>query len=140
MCNRCKYMKLIIHYHKTVLLTFLILFLSLYNFRDVYQVAQKIPYADKIVHFIMYFGITIVFLFEHYIETWKMNKKDYVMNFYPLILGGIIEIIQGVFTESRSGDWYDFIADLSGIMIANIFFLMIKDVKFFIAVIKFPFK
>jgi len=133
-------MKLIKHYHKTVLLTFVILFLSLYNFEDVYQVAQKIPYADKYVHSIMYFGITIVFLFEHYIETWKMNKKDYVMNFYPLILGGVIEIIQGVFTESRSGNWYDFIADLSGILIANILFLMIKDVKFFIAVIKFPFK
>ena len=69
-----------------------------------------------------------------------MNKKDYVMNFYPLILGGLIEIIQSVFTATRSGDWYDFIADLSGILAANIFFLLIKDVKFFIAVVKFPFK
>lgn len=133
-------MKLIIHYHKTILLTFLILFLSLYNLRGVYHVAQAIPYADKIVHFLMYFGITLVFLFEHYIETLKMDKNDYVMNFYPLILGGLIEIIQSMLTNSRSGDWYDFIADISGILVANVFFLLIKDVKFFIAVIKFPFK
>ncbi len=133
-------MKLIKHYHKTILLTFLILFLSLYSFRDIYRAAQAIPYSDKIVHFLMYFGITLVFLFEHYIETLKMNKKDYVMNLYPLILGGLIEIIQSMFTQSRSGDWYDFIADISGILVANIFFHLIKDVKFFIAVIKFPFK
>ena len=133
-------MKQIIHYHKTILLTFIILFLSLYNFNDVYRAAQAIPYADKIVHLLMYFGITLVFLFEHYIETWKMNKKDYVMNFYPLILGGLIEIIQSLFTQSRSGDWYDFIADISGILVANIVFLMIKDVNFFIAVVRFPFK
>ncbi len=133
-------MKLIIHYHKTILLTFLILFLSLHSFESLRPGVFHFRNADKVIHFLMYFGITLVFLFEHYIETLKMNKKDYVLNIYPLILGGIIEIIQNIFTNSRSGEWYDFIANISGIIIANIIFLFIKDVGFFIKLVKFPVK
>lgn len=129
------------HYHKTLLVTFFVVFLSLANMENIQpQRFYLFKHADKVVHFLMYFGITIVFLFEHYIETWKMQKRDYVMNIYPLLLGGFIEIIQTAFMPYRSGEWYDLIANISGIFAANLLFYFIKDVKLFIWLIRFPFR
>jgi VanZ family protein len=131
-------MKLLKYYNKTILLTILILFLSLANFESVGP-QFRFRYEDKVIHFLMYFGITIVYLFEHYIESGHVNNKSFAINLYPLLLGGLIEIIQARFTSTRSGEWFDFFADLFGIIIANIFFLIIKDKKLFIRIIKFPF-
>jgi VanZ family protein len=32
----------------------------------------------------------------------------------PILYGGLIEIIQAEYFEERSGDWYDFLADVLG--------------------------
>jgi VanZ family protein len=132
-------MKLIMHYHKTILLSFLILFLSLYNFSGISRVIQIFPHEDKVVHFLMYFAIAITVLFEHNLKTGRTDRKRLTVNIYPLILGALLEIIQKVYTVNRSGDWLDFAADISGILAANLIFLLIRDVKFFRRIIRFPF-
>jgi len=132
-------MLLIKHYNKTILLSVLTVLLSLLKFSTGHRVEQLIPHIDKIIHVLMYFGITGVLLFERYLRTCKMDNKVLLMNLYPMILGGSLEIIQNAFTVYRTGDWYDFLADISGILAANIFFLLLKDVKFFRKIIRFPF-
>ncbi|NPA36490.1 MAG: hypothetical protein GXO47_06540 [Chlorobi bacterium] len=130
-------MKLLKYYNKTIILTLIILFLSLARFDNIAH-ELKFEYEDKVIHFLMYFGITVVFLFEHYIIKSRISKKDLIINIYPIFLGGIIEIIQAKFTTTRTGDWYDFLADISGIIIANILFPYIKDIKIFDRILRFP--
>ncbi len=68
-------MQVIRHYNKTILLSVLTVILSLYKIGDVHKVEQLFPYIDKVVHFLMYFAITIAFLLERYIRTRRMGKK-----------------------------------------------------------------
>jgi len=132
-------MLIIKHYNKTILLSALTVILSLCNFNTEGRVEQIFPHVDKIIHFLMYFGITSTLLFERYFRTCRMGKNVFLMNLYPLMLGGSLEIIQNLFTVYRSGDWYDFIADITGILAANVFFLLLKDVKFFRKIVRYPF-
>jgi len=132
-------LQVIKNFNKTILLSTLIMLLSLYRFSGVHRVEQLFPHFDKIVHFLMYLSISGAILFEGYIRIGRMDKRIFLLNLYPLILGGSLELIQKTFTVYRSGDWCDFIADVSGILAANIFFYLLKDVKFFRNIIRFPF-
>jgi len=128
-------------YNKTIILTLVILFLSLYN------VNKIIPHSfyffkneDKVIHLLMYFAITIVLLFESYLANPKSIYKIYRLNLIPFALGGAIELFQEYLTQYRSGDWIDFFADVAGIILADILFKYIKDYSFFKKAVKFPFQ
>ena len=70
---------------------------------------------DKIVHFSFYFILTLLFL--------RSLKKE-IKNKYAIVMvlsfvyGIIIELLQDNFTSSRKGDFYDVIANLTGIVCA----------------------
>lgn len=88
-----------------------------------------IPYFDKIVHFLMYFVFSWLFLYENFHSNIAKKKKPikiYLITiFLSLIIGGIIEIIQSDFTTYRSGnifDWYfDMAGSITAIAIAELF-------------------
>ncbi len=75
--------------------------------------------ADKIVHFLMYFGLAGVASFNYI-----FYKKGHIIILklvvfailVPIIYGGVIEIIQAEYFPGRSGDWYDFLADALGVL------------------------
>lgn len=73
--------------------------------------------TDKIVHFLMYFGLAGVASFN-YIYAKKGNiiilKLIAFAILIPIVYGGLIEIIQHEYFIGRSGDWYDFLADALG--------------------------
>lgn len=73
--------------------------------------------ADKIVHFLMYFGLSLVASFN-YIYDKSGNiiilKLIIFAICIPILYGGLIEIIQDNYFQGRSGDWYDFLADTLG--------------------------
>ena len=92
---------------------------------------------DKLIHFLMYFGVSIAFLFEHYIKSSKTDTGFFLFNLYPILLGGFIEIMQSVLTNYRSGDWHDFLADVFGVIFANIMFFLIKNNKLVLRYINF---
>ena len=87
----------------------------------------------------MYFAITIVLLFESYLANPKSIYKIYRINLIPFALGGAIELFQEYLTQYRSGDWFDFFADVAGIILADISFKYIKDYTIFKKAVKFPF-
>ncbi|MDR1091539.1 MAG: VanZ family protein [Prevotella sp.] len=73
--------------------------------------------TDKIVHFLMYFGLSVVASFNYiYDKKGKiiMLKLVVFAVLIPIIYGGLIEILQAEYFTERSGDWYDFLADVSG--------------------------
>lgn len=72
---------------------------------------------DKIVHFLMYFGLAGVASFNY---IYDKNGKIIILKLFafailiPILYGGLIEIIQDRYFPERSGDWYDFLADTMG--------------------------
>ncbi|WP_108822479.1 VanZ family protein [Dysgonomonas sp. Marseille-P4361] len=73
--------------------------------------------ADKIVHFLMYFGLSLVASFNY---IYDKNGNIIILKLIifaiciPILYGGVIEIIQDNYFQGRSGDWYDFLADTLG--------------------------
>ncbi len=73
--------------------------------------------TDKIVHFLMFFGLAGVASFNYiYDKKGKIIILKLIVFaiFIPILYGGIIELIQAEYFPDRSGDWYDFLADISG--------------------------
>lgn len=77
---------------------------------------NEIPNLDKLVHFCMYFGLSsiiwIEYLWHHTSVSWRQILPRVI--FFPILLSGLIEILQENCTATRSGDWLDFIANSIG--------------------------
>ncbi len=73
--------------------------------------------TDKIIHFLMYFGLSIVASFNY---IYDKKGKIIILKLVafavlvPIVYGGLIEILQAECFAGRSGDWYDFLADVLG--------------------------
>lgn len=74
-------------------------------------------HMDKVVHFLMYFGLSFVASFGYIygekgrIIILKMIVFAFIL---PILYGGLIEVLQYRYFEGRSGDWFDFLADFLG--------------------------
>lgn len=94
-------------------------------------VPDKLFQYDKLVHFAMFFGLSAAVFIDYY---WKHKGKPNGYKWLifgliiPVIYGGLIEVAQENFF-SRSGDWYDFIADTMGSMSATIIALFYVYIK-----------
>jgi VanZ family protein len=72
---------------------------------------------DKIAHFLMYFGLSIVASFNY---IYDRKGKIIILKLVafavliPIVYGGLIEILQAEYFVDRGGDWYDFLADVLG--------------------------
>jgi len=92
----------------------------------------KIPYFDKIVHFIWYFILYI--LWYSYLLNRKytfIKLKARVLIFIIIIIFGfIIELLQKYFFIKRSAEITDFYADILGALMALFFFFKLYQSKF----------
>jgi VanZ family protein len=85
--------------------------------------------TDKIVHFLMYFGLSIVASFNY---IYDKNGKIIILKLVvfailvPILYGGLIEILQADYFSERNGDWYDFLADVSGSLVTLPFSLRFR--------------
>lgn len=73
---------------------------------------------DKLVHFLMYFGLAIVTSFNYiYLDNGHIIILKYIAFalLLPVLYGGLIEIIQSEYITERSGDWFDFLANTIGV-------------------------
>lgn len=114
-------LKRFLNYPVSLLLLCVILYLSLFrpSGDDAFKLFAGI---DKVVHFIMYAGLSAVMWFEHY---WSHKKIKYmhilVMSFFiPVLFSGVIELLQSRLTTYRSADFYDFVFNVIGVVFANV--------------------
>jgi VanZ family protein len=84
----------------------------------------NIPHLDKIVHFLMYFGLMSVIIFEHR-KSINGSTQLILIALIPFTYGILIEILQLTITTSRSGNFYDVLANSTGIIISVIIWLLI---------------
>lgn len=114
--------KLFFNYWKSIINGFLILFLSFAAPSTFSEIPPfEFTYPDKIVHIIMYGALTMALLLD-FKKNNNLNSKK--LNFvlfcilFPIIYGGVIEIVQSAYFPPRTGDWFDWIADIIGVMMA----------------------
>lgn len=74
--------------------------------------------ADKVVHFMMFFAMAFAYHFD-----FRRGKKPVdearLMGWIFVSLsafGGLIELAQWKMRMGRSGDWYDLLADIAGVV------------------------
>lgn len=83
---------------------------------------NEIPYIDKVVHVCMYGGLASTIWFEYLRAHRSLGKM--ALGFgavaFPILMSGIIEILQETCTENRGGEWLDFAANTTGVVLAAI--------------------
>ncbi len=92
---------------------------------------NDIKLIDKWVHMVMYGG-TCTVLWIEYIRHHK--SPDYEnLGFWaiaaPIIMSGIIELLQAYCTTNRNGDWYDLLANSIGVLMAALIGMILFKTK-----------
>jgi len=77
------------------------------------------PNIDKVVHLCMYFGLTIVLLYENRM-TVKGLRSFVLLAIFPLAYGILMEFLQSWLTTTRHAEFFDAVFDFIGIIIALI--------------------
>jgi len=103
------------HYPLSLLTVVAVLALSLLPIGRV-ELVEDVPLADKWTHMVMYGGLTAVIWAEyarrHRRACWTRLLTWGVAA--PIVLGGVLELMQKYCTTYRSGEWLDFAADSLG--------------------------
>ena len=79
-------------------------------------IAQSFEHKDKIVHIGIYIVYTLVWFIYFNFNQKKANYKKVVL--FAFATGVLIELLQGAFTQNRSADVLDVVANSIGIAIA----------------------
>ena len=88
----------------------------------------SINFLDKWTHLVMYGGTCSVIWIEYLRSHRRMEWRKLFLFAWllPVIMGGIIEIVQEQCTATRSGEWLDFAADAVGCTLAIAIGLLVK--------------
>ena len=110
----------------SILVALIILYLSLASsdtFKNVPLI--DIPNFDKVVHFLMYFGLMSVIIFENR-RTIKSNKQLFLISLIPFFYGILMELLQSALTSTRSCSFFDAAFDAIGIIASILLWLRLK--------------
>ncbi len=116
-------------YWRTLLIICFILFLSLMNVNKVIHHPEIFfKHFDKFAHFVMYFTLSFIFFIENYSNKNALRKYWVIID--TIFIGIVIEFLQYILTNYRSGNIYDAIFNCIGVFAGSILFLLMKDIKF----------
>jgi len=127
-------MTFLLHFWKSGVIALIILVASCVNFgsSDI-PPHFEIPFADKIVHFMMYFVLTAVVSLDilRYRKTkYKLLKFLALATIIAIFFGGVMELAQHFLTVSRQGDILDFAANATGASTATFaYYFTIVSIK-----------
>jgi len=99
----------------SILTALIIMYLSMANSHTFDDVHIKVPNFDKLVHFCMYLGLMSVIILEN-LKIIKSARNLFIIGLIPLSYGIIIEIMQSTLTSTRTGSFFDALADAAGII------------------------
>jgi len=110
----------------SILVATVIAFLSLVNGNKLNGLPLiRFHNSDKVVHFIMYFVLMAVILWENR-NGLRRNRLIFLVGLIPFFFGLILELLQNLIATSRSGSIYDLLFNLAGIIFAIISFLLAR--------------
>ncbi|RKD86209.1 VanZ like protein [Mangrovibacterium diazotrophicum] len=104
----------------------MILILCLMPASDLPKV-ERIPNLDKIVHFTLYFVLSVSELITIKLQKTKINSAFVIIGFF---LGSfLIEVLQGILPFNRSFSMLDLVANLSGLLGGLLFYRFVISEK-----------
>lgn len=108
------------HYPFSIMAILAIWFLSF--FTPPHTPLEQINNFDKVVHICMYGGLSSLLWIEYLIRHATIQKGHLIVGgiLLPILMSGCIEILQSCCTENRSGDWLDFAANCTGVLLASL--------------------
>jgi len=92
--------------------------------------AQPVVNFDKLVHSLMFSGLSGVIFFDatSYLRFPISKKRIFWGVFlFPLVIGGLTEILQASLPINRTGDWFDFLFNAIGIVFGTGVALLINN-------------
>lgn len=121
--------KLLKQFRFTVLCVLLIWYLCLFRPPHIHTF-DNILFFDKWVHISMYLGTCSVFWVEYLYSQhhWSTTRLAIVAIICPIAMSGVIELAQEYLTTYRSGDWVDFAANSTGVLLALVVLWVMKKV------------
>lgn len=81
------------------------------------KMAEEVPLADKWVHMVMYGSLSLVVWYEHTRRCRQRASHGFLLVWAlaaPILMGGLMELMQAYLTTVRSGEWLDFVANSIG--------------------------
>ena len=95
----------------SILVALIILYLSLANSHTFDKVPLiNIPNIDKVIHFMMYFGLMSVIILENRKNVINTDHL-FLTGLIPFFYGILMEILQATLTVTRTGSFFDAMAD-----------------------------
>jgi VanZ family protein len=113
----------------SIIVALIILYLSLANSQDFEKIPLvDIPDFDKVIHLGMYFVLMSVIIFENR-KTIINTSRLFLTGLIPLFYGVLMEILQATITLTRSGSFFDALADAAGVLLSILLWVWIKPLK-----------
>lgn len=107
-------MKRALHYWETIVVAAVILYGSL--IREPYFQLPQVSNSDKWAHMLMYMVLGGALLWDMWRD--RLGHKWFALAVaLPIVYGGLIEILQENFFYPRTGDWWDWLADIAGTLV-----------------------
>lgn len=108
----------------------LIWYLSIWFLPPDYIEMPSINFLDKWTHLVMYGGTCAVIWVEYLRCHRQMNWRKLFWRAWvaPIVMGGVIELVQKYGTTNRSGEWLDLAADAVGVTLAVVIGLGAKRI------------
>ena len=100
----------------------LIWLLSFLPFSEM-KTLEDVPFVDKWTHAVMYGGTCSV-IWTEYVRrhlTLDSEKLFFYAWLLPILMSGVIELMQEYCTTYRSGEWLDLVANSIGVSLAVIY-------------------
>jgi VanZ family protein len=119
-------MKFITSFWKTIIWGCVVLFLSLFSGKHLPEPSWLMfPHIDKAVHFVMYFVLALALIHDsqHYSKI-RLNHGQIILISVLMVIGwgGFLEILQRIPSIHRNSDFFDFLANTVGAVVASLLY------------------
>lgn len=93
---------------------------------------DDVAFIDKWTHFSMYGGTCSVIWWEYLRHHVRLNATRLLVwaLIAPIAMSGLIEILQATYTDTRQGEWLDFVANSIGVLLGNGMGLLMNAIYF----------
>lgn len=119
------------HYILSLIVFLIICYLSFFKPPSIESI-PTIPHLDKLVHFLMYAGFSSIIWLDYWRRNRAISKWSsgwYIGCCLPILISGIIELLQEYCTEHRGGEWLDLLANSLGALVASSLIYLFFKIK-----------
>lgn len=117
------------NYWKSILFTLFIFYLSFAKPAS-FNELNVINLTDKTAHYLVYVAYGMLLIFDYFRNNnAKFSKLSFILFciISPIMLGGVIEIVQETYFKPRSAEWIDWFCDILGILTAWLLMYFLKN-------------